>query len=97
MNEDQDAKRVPEPAEAGVQSPCVKLCVVDPNGCCQGCYRTLDEIAAWAAAPNQRRQEIVEASLSRKRAILGEGAYHATDVWYQCIGFTLKPMTIQLG
>ena len=33
---------------AGVPSPCVSICELDvPLGRCKGCYRTLQEIAAW--------------------------------------------------
>ncbi|PRY25240.1 hypothetical protein CLV78_102417 [Aliiruegeria haliotis] len=40
-----------------VDSPCVKLCVVHPEErICTGCFRTLDEIAAWSRmAPEERR------------------------------------------
>jgi hypothetical protein len=35
----------------GVPSPCISICKMDPdNGWCQGCFRTLDEIAAWSRA-----------------------------------------------
>ena len=31
-----------------VESPCIKLCVVHPEArLCLGCYRTIEEIAAW--------------------------------------------------
>lgn len=31
-------------------SPCTNLCVLDPaTGWCEGCARTLDEIARWSA------------------------------------------------
>ena len=33
-----------------VESPCVKVCVVDPRtGLCLGCHRTVEEIAGWSA------------------------------------------------
>ncbi len=33
--------------ERNVPSPCISVCVMDANsGLCQGCWRTLDEIAA---------------------------------------------------
>jgi predicted Fe-S protein YdhL (DUF1289 family) len=53
---------------AEIESPCVKVCVVDPTtGCCIGCYRTLDEIAGWSAmSPEARRQ--VMADLPARRA-----------------------------
>ena len=32
-----------------VPSPCVSVCRMDPaSGLCEGCFRTLDEIAAWS-------------------------------------------------
>jgi hypothetical protein len=43
-------------------SPCVGICVIDPQtGLCDGCLRTLDEIAAWW-----------DYGPARKRAVLGE-------------------------
>jgi len=30
-------------------SPCVKVCVLGANGYCQGCLRTIGEIANWSA------------------------------------------------
>ena len=39
-----------------IQSPCVKLCVMEPDsGFCMGCGRTRDEIASWISlSPAQR-------------------------------------------
>jgi predicted Fe-S protein YdhL (DUF1289 family) len=35
---------------AGVPSPCVSICELnEADGACRGCYRTLQEIAAWSA------------------------------------------------
>ena len=32
-----------------VASPCVDICRIDAaSGWCEGCYRTIDEIAAWS-------------------------------------------------
>ncbi|MHB1666866.1 MAG: DUF1289 domain-containing protein [Thiomonas sp.] len=32
-----------------VPSPCIQICTMDTtSGYCQGCWRTLDEIAAWS-------------------------------------------------
>jgi len=45
-----------------VESPCVKICVIHPEErICAGCYRTLDEIAAWSRmAPEDRRAVMAE-------------------------------------
>jgi uncharacterized protein len=37
-----------KPACAGVASPCINVCRMDAaSGLCEGCLRTIDEIAAW--------------------------------------------------
>lgn len=37
-------------AGPGVPSPCVSICELNErDGSCKGCYRTLQEIAAWGA------------------------------------------------
>ncbi|VDS07213.1 hypothetical protein PARHAE_00386 [Paracoccus haematequi] len=41
-------------------SPCIKVCVIDPaSGLCTGCWRSLDEIAAWATLSPEARQRIM--------------------------------------
>ena len=39
-----------------IETPCIKVCVVDPEtGFCVGCGRTRDEIAGWLGyLPNER-------------------------------------------
>lgn len=32
---------------AAVESPCVGICVVDEEDICEGCGRSMDEIAGW--------------------------------------------------
>ena len=49
-------------------TPCVQVCVLDPaTGLCEGCGRTLDEIAAWSALSEAERRRIM-ADLDRRRA-----------------------------
>jgi len=44
-----------------VASPCVKVCIVDgESGLCLGCFRTLEEIGAWAGLPDSERASIME-------------------------------------
>ena len=45
------------PVSQDIDTPCVKLCVVDPeSGFCIGCGRTRQEIAGWIGmAPADRR------------------------------------------
>lgn len=54
-------------AASGVASPCVGICVLDAEtDICKGCWRSLDEVAAWASADDARRREIVAAARQRK-------------------------------
>lgn len=42
------ARRVAAGQAAAVPSPCMSVCRMDMDtGLCEGCLRTLDEIAAW--------------------------------------------------
>ncbi len=42
-----------------VPSPCNAVCRMDEaSGECEGCLRTLDEIAAWGSMPPARRLEV---------------------------------------
>jgi predicted Fe-S protein YdhL (DUF1289 family) len=49
------------------RSPCVKLCVLDARGICEGCGRTLDEIAAWPGANEAQRAAMAAMAASRRR------------------------------
>ena len=41
-------------------TPCIKLCIVDPpSGLCQGCGRTIAEIAQWAMLDERQRLAIM--------------------------------------
>jgi predicted Fe-S protein YdhL (DUF1289 family) len=43
-----------------IESPCVKVCVVDPTtGLCLGCHRTLEEIAGWSSMPPEARRAVM--------------------------------------
>ena len=51
-----------------IESPCIKVCVVDPaTGFCIGCQRTIDEIAGWSAMTPEARR-LVMADLPSRAA-----------------------------
>jgi len=53
------ARRIAGGAGAEVPSPCISVCRVDPaSGCCEGCLRTLEEIAAWSALAEGEKREV---------------------------------------
>jgi uncharacterized protein len=52
-----------------IASPCINVCTLDPaTQVCMGCYRTIDEIAAWGSASNEQRAAILE-ELPRRRSL----------------------------
>ena len=51
-----------------VPSPCISVCRMDPaTQLCEGCLRTLDEIAAWGLAPEDARRAIWQSLAQRAR------------------------------
>ena len=56
------------PRAAGVPSPCIAICRMDAaTGWCEGCLRSLDEIAGWRAMrPDEQRA--VLARVQQRRA-----------------------------
>lgn len=49
------ARAMPE----NVPSPCVSVCIMGPaTGLCEGCWRTLDEIAAWAVMSDSDKRTV---------------------------------------
>jgi predicted Fe-S protein YdhL (DUF1289 family) len=50
-----------------VPSPCVSICEMSPRtGLCRGCFRTLDEIAAWSVLDAATKRAIVDALPARR-------------------------------
>jgi len=52
-----------------VPSPCVSVCALDANGIlCLGCFRTLDEIAAWSLLDADAKRGVLAALPERRSA-----------------------------
>jgi uncharacterized protein len=50
-----------------VPSPCVSICVMDEgSGLCQGCWRTLDEIAVWSLLDDPEKRDVWAALRQRR-------------------------------
>jgi len=46
-------------AEGPVPSPCISVCRMDPaRGLCEGCLRTIDEIAGWGRFGDDRKRAV---------------------------------------
>ncbi|KAF5030606.1 hypothetical protein DSECCO2_636430 [anaerobic digester metagenome] len=41
------------------KSPCKRVCRLDEEGMCVGCYRNLDEIANWAIMSREEKLEVL--------------------------------------
>lgn len=58
MAEDEDGFLDFTPIPA-VASPCIGICRIGQDDVCQGCRRTLEEIAEWSIASDDRRRAIL--------------------------------------
>ena len=55
--------------EASAPSPCISVCRMDAvTGLCEGCFRTLDEVACWGMASDEERRAIWRQLVQRAQA-----------------------------
>jgi predicted Fe-S protein YdhL (DUF1289 family) len=55
-----------------VLTPCIGVCILDPAGFCDGCFRTGDEIARWLSMSDAERLHLMDRVLpARENAIAG--------------------------
>jgi predicted Fe-S protein YdhL (DUF1289 family) len=58
---------------APIKTPCIKVCIVDgESGLCLGCYRKLNEVAAWGRLTDEERDRILAELPDRRRLIRPE-------------------------
>ena len=58
------------PNSAGVPSPCINVCRMNPRtALCEGCLRSIDEIAAWSTMSDEDKRAVWDA-LDRRRELL---------------------------
>lgn len=56
-------------------SPCIDVCRIDPDtGLCDGCLRTLDEIAAWGGYSDEEKRAVIRAIAARRRDTARSGS-----------------------
>jgi len=83
---------IPDAPPKAIATPCVKVCIVDPeSSLCLGCHRTLMGIAGWARLSDAERDplvattygtgELIRAALDRgcRRMIVGVGGSATVD------------------
>lgn len=49
-----------------VLSPCIGICNLDEAGLCEGCRRTVGEIAEWPSMGEEERRRIMDEVLPRR-------------------------------
>jgi len=60
-------------APSPVKTPCIKVCIVDgESGLCMGCYRKLNEVAAWGRLSDAERKAIMAVLPDRRSLIRPE-------------------------
>jgi predicted Fe-S protein YdhL (DUF1289 family) len=61
-------EQIDKAARRRIESPCIGICVIDPaTDCCEGCFRTLDEVASWSTSSALERRQILD-RVERRRA-----------------------------
>jgi uncharacterized protein len=69
-----------------VPSPCVDVCRMDPaSGLCEGCLRTIDEIAAWGSLDDDGKRRILIA-LAQRQPIAASAAHGARSLGHDTAG-----------
>jgi predicted Fe-S protein YdhL (DUF1289 family) len=69
----QRARQVGAAPAEDVPSPCVSVCSMDPRTqLCEGCYRTLDEIAGWSRMEDEDKRAVWQTLAERalKEAVI---------------------------
>jgi hypothetical protein len=57
-------------ATAAVPSPCISVCRMDArSGWCEGCLRTIDEIAAWSVLDDEEKRAVWQLLPQRREAL----------------------------
>lgn len=75
-----DGTPVPEPSAVAdtscgpVPSPCINVCRMNgATGLCEGCFRTIDEIAAWSRCDDAAKRAVwVRLTQRREAATAGK-------------------------
>jgi predicted Fe-S protein YdhL (DUF1289 family) len=53
--------------ETPIKSPCISVCVLNEDDVCEGCWRSLEEIARWQSFDNAQRSDVIEKCKQRRQ------------------------------
>lgn len=72
-------------------TPCVDVCVInEKTGLCEGCYRSLDEIAGWGRMTDAERARIMATLPSRRHPAEMRAAAGPVVAGQQVTGQTVR-------
>ena len=54
-------------------SPCINVCLLDDQGYCRGCLRTVDEITRWTTLSADQQWIVVRACQARRAQLPAHG------------------------
>jgi len=57
-----------KPPPKPILTPCIGVCVLDATGYCEGCHRTIEEIANWGALGDAERTRLMDDVLPQRAA-----------------------------
>ena len=63
-----DARSIDALKQVGAQDFAIGVCAVGADDRCEGCFRTLDEIARWGSMPDVERLRIMKEVLPEREA-----------------------------
>ena len=68
----QRAEQVLTQPQPHVPSPCLSVCVMDPQTeVCAGCWRTLEEIGVWSRISDEAKRQVWQRILQRLTGVSG--------------------------
>lgn len=63
---------------SAVRSPCSNVCKMhEPTGWCEGCARSIAEIAAWSKADDASRLSVLARLPERREILIAHGIFTA--------------------
>lgn len=54
--------------QRAIPTPCIGICDLGPDGLCDGCFRTGDEIGAWSGMSDEQRSRLMDEVLPEREA-----------------------------
>ena len=68
----QRAEQVLTQPQPHVPSPCLSVCVMDPQTeVCAGCWRTLEEIGVWSRISDEAKRQVWQRIQQRLTVVIG--------------------------